>query len=71
MTFVNDTRSFEANLASRVGDFFRSLSVAREKRRLYETTVRELSALDRHMLSDLGMSRGDIPEVASRAVYGK
>lgn len=70
MAFVNDIRGFEANLLSRIGSGFRSLSEAYEKRRLFNQTVRELESLDARMLADLGLSRGDIYDAAYKAAYG-
>ncbi len=42
-----------------------------KKRRLYNQTVREISALPIDVALDLGIYRGDAHELASRAVYGK
>lgn len=70
MTFVNEIRGYDANLISRIGAGFRSLSEAYEKRRMFNATVRELEGLDARMLADLGLSRGDIFDAAYKAAYG-
>ena len=43
---------------------------AHAKRRLYNRTVSELRRLSDFRLSDIGVSRNNIPEVAHKAVYG-
>ena len=70
MTFVNEIRGYDANLLSRIGAGFRSLSESYEKRRMFNATVRELESLDARMLADLGLSRGDIFDAAYKAAYG-
>lgn len=37
---------------------------------LYKRTVRELSALDKRELDDLGISKSNIHEIARRSTYG-
>ncbi|MDH3264245.1 MAG: DUF1127 domain-containing protein [Paracoccaceae bacterium] len=43
---------------------------ARAKRRAYNITLRELSALSDRDLDDLGISRLNIPEIARESAYG-
>ncbi|MEL6679498.1 MAG: DUF1127 domain-containing protein [Pseudomonadota bacterium] len=37
----------------------------------YTRTVEELRAHTEHELEDIGLTRGDIPEAAARAVYNR
>ena len=41
------------------------------QRRDYRRTFRELNSLTDYELSDLGLCRGMINDVASKAIYGK
>lgn len=71
MAFINDIRGAEARTLSRLAGSVQSLAEAYEKRRRFRATMRELNALDFDTLEDLGFARGDIPDVAYRAVYGR
>ncbi len=71
MAFTSEIRGFEAGMLTRMHNGFRTMASAYEKRRQFEYTVRELSALDRRELDDLGLTRDGIREAAYRAVYGR
>ncbi|WP_372921326.1 DUF1127 domain-containing protein [Roseovarius sp.] len=43
----------------------------RAKRRVYNTTLRELNMLSNRDLNDLGISHADIEPIAYKAAYGK
>lgn len=47
-----------------------TLKTAAAKRAEYNRTVKELRMLDLHAALDLEIYRGDIPEIARKAVYG-
>jgi uncharacterized protein YjiS (DUF1127 family) len=47
------------------------LATAVQQRRVYARTVAELHALTDRELTDLGISRLSIPEIAHEAAYGK
>lgn len=70
MAYINATRSSYA-LVDRFGETLKSLKETMHRRRVYRTTVRELSALSGRELADLGMHRSMISEVAREAAYGK
>lgn len=49
----------------------KALIAAYHKRVIYNTTYNELNSLSEKELSDLGITRGQIHEVAQEATYGK
>lgn len=51
-------------------DLRASVSAARARRRTYLRIHRELSSSSDRDLADIGISRHDIPEIASRAARG-
>jgi len=51
--------------------FFRALRTAAAKRAAYNRTAAERSRLDVHAAFDVNIYRGDIPEIARKAVYGR
>ena len=66
MAYLNTTAAPQglAGLRARVLD-------AVAKRRVYRTTLTELSSLTNRELSDLGISRSMIKGIAIEAAYGK
>lgn len=69
MAFVSDIRGYETRITSRAADMFRSAAQAYDRRRLFNQTLRELQALGERELSDLGITRGDIDDIAYNAAY--
>ncbi len=57
-------------LAERVREFFNNYKAASARRALYRQTVSELSALSNHDLSDIGISRGQIEDIARQHAFG-
>ena len=60
-----------ATLADRFGAFITDLREARAKRRVYRTTLNELSSLSNRELADLGIARGEVRNIAMQAAYGR
>jgi len=54
-------------LADALRTWHRDARARHERRRHYRRTVAELSALDDHVLADIGVRREDIPAVAAGA----
>ena len=50
---------------------FNNLSEAARKRRAYNRTVNEMSAMTLSTAIDLNIYHEDIPQIARKAVYGK
>ena len=73
MAFYTETAatgfSFTA-LTERFAAYRAELAEKISARRVYRTTVRELSELTNRELADLGLSRGTIRAVAYEAAYG-
>lgn len=58
--------------ARAIARLFRAVVLAPLARRnAREATFNELMSLDAHMLKDIGITRADIPYVASNAIFGK
>lgn len=70
MAFATETQSFSASLGQRFNAFRTQLIEAAQRRKMYRTTVDELSALSNRDLADLGLGRADIRRVALEAAYG-
>jgi uncharacterized protein YjiS (DUF1127 family) len=70
MATVNTTRVSSFGLADRFATFVASYKTAAAKRRLYATTVSELNGLTDRELSDLGIARIMIRDLARSAAYG-
>lgn len=65
------TTSYTAiSFADRIRAAFANFEAARELRARYVETVRELEALSNRELTDLGISRYDIRDLAREHVYG-
>jgi uncharacterized protein YjiS (DUF1127 family) len=71
MAYVNSTRATTVSLSDRFGSLVAGVKAALARRRVYDQTVRELAALSDRDLTDLGISRSVIAQVASEAAYGK
>ncbi len=70
MAYVNNSRTANLGLADRFSAFVAGLKINAAKRRIYDKTVRELNALTDRELTDLGISRLSIEDVARVAAYG-
>ncbi len=68
MAYVN-SRSATVSISDRVANLVKSVKDAVERRRVYTQTVRELSGLSDRDLTDLGLARGNIHELAREAAY--
>ena len=71
MAFVNTTHSARGGLMARLAILKDGVATAVQQRRTYARTVAELNALTDRELTDLGISRLSIPEIAHEAAYGK
>ena len=71
MAYVNSTRSLNIGFADRLGNFAKLVKLALHRRRLFNQTVRELTALSDRELVDLGIHASMIKQIAAEAAYGK
>jgi len=71
MAYVNTTQSARGGLMARLAILKDGVATALPQRRTYARTVAELNALTDRELTDLGISRLSIPEIAHEAAYGK
>jgi uncharacterized protein YjiS (DUF1127 family) len=71
MATVNSTRVSSFGVADRFAALVASLKTNLAQRRVYTQTLGELNALTDRELTDLGMTRGMIGEIARQAAYGK
>ena len=71
MAYVNTTRIARKGFADRLGAVKDLVLSAISQRRVYARTVAELNSLTDRELSDLGISRLGITEIAREAAYGK
>lgn len=71
MAFITDTRSTGLSLGERFANFRANMAEAAAKRKVYKTTMDELSALSDRDLADLGVARSMIKGIAFEAAYGK
>lgn len=71
MAYVNSTPLARKGLADRLAVLRDVVLTAIAQRRTYARTVAELNVLTDRELSDLGISRISIPEIAREAAYGK
>jgi len=70
MAYVN-SRSASVGIVDRFSSVLRMVKDLIERRRVYAQTVAELSGLTDRDLSDLGLSRASIGDVAREAAYAK
>lgn len=71
MAYVNSTSTAHGGLSDRLARLVKDVRMAMDRRRVFNRTVRELSALSSRELADLGLSRSMITRVAIEAAYGK
>jgi len=71
MAFANSTQSARLGLADRFASLLADLGEARQRRKVYRQTLRELNVLSTRELTDLGIHRSMITRVALEAAYGK
>jgi len=69
MAYVNTNVS--SSVLSRVLAATSGITAALRKRQVYLSTQRELNSLSNRDLSDLGIHRSMIAEIAREAAYGK
>ena len=70
MAYVN-SRSASVSISDRFGAIVKLVKEAIERRQIYSTTVAELSSLSDRDLTDMGISRLAITDVAREAAYAK
>ncbi|MBW6506364.1 MAG: DUF1127 domain-containing protein [Rhodobacteraceae bacterium] len=63
--------SGDLGIADRIAALFSNLGEARQRRKVFRQTLRELSVLSTRELNDLGIHRSMITRVAIEAAYGK
>jgi uncharacterized protein YjiS (DUF1127 family) len=68
MAYAN-SRSAQVSFSDRVMALVKSVKASVEQRRIYAQTLQELSALSDRDLTDMGISRVSIPDVAREAAY--
>jgi uncharacterized protein YjiS (DUF1127 family) len=71
MAYVNTTRVARKGLLDRLSVLKDGVVTALQQRRIYSQTVAELNALTDRELSDLGIARTTIREIAHEAAYGR
>lgn len=70
MTYVNASAKRTSGLWDRLVATLGELKAAQQRRAVYQRTLRELEALTDKDLTDLGISRIQIADVAREAAYG-
>lgn len=70
MAYVN-SRSASLSFSDRISSLVKMVKDAVARRRLFTQTLAELSALSDRDLTDLGLSRSSIADVAREAAYTK
>lgn len=71
MAYANTTRVARRGLLDRLALLKEGFATAVQQRRIYARTVAELNALTDRELTDLGISRLSITDLAHQAAYGK
>ena len=71
MAHVISNRASGFSLAETVSNVLNALRTARARRAIYVRTLNELKVLSDRDLSDLGISRLQIEDLAREAAYGK
>lgn len=69
MAYITDTRIAGSSLLAPFRDAFTQLVETAAKRRVYRTTLNELSNLSNRELADLGFSRGQLRSIAYETAY--
>lgn len=70
MAYVNNARASAPVIPEGINGVLKSVKAALERRAVYSRTVRELEALSDRELSDLGIARVSIRDIAAQAAYG-
>ncbi|MEI4485955.1 DUF1127 domain-containing protein [Frigidibacter sp. MR17.14] len=71
MALAQNLSTTDRGFADRVAALFRSMSEARQRRKVFRQTLGELRSLTSRELADLGLNRSMITRVAAEAAYGK
>ena len=71
MTYQTQTAFGGFTIGERIASLRSAIVERRAKRKIYTTTLRELESLSNRDLSDLGMNRSMIKQIAFEAAYGK
>ena len=71
MAAIADVKSAEFSLGQKLHNLWTALVERMQRRRVYRTTVAQLSQMSSRELNDLGISRGSIRNIAFEAAYGK
>ena len=71
MANVNATLSAPTGLIGRLQAYVATLKEAARRRDVFRRTVRELNALSDREMSDLGIARIQVEDVAREAAYAK
>lgn len=71
MAYTNATRALSPSVMDRFAALTQNFRAAMARRRVYNETINELAALSDRDLSDLGIARASISDVAHQAAYGK
>jgi uncharacterized protein YjiS (DUF1127 family) len=69
MAYANETLSVGGSLAQRLRQLSATFADRRARYGLYRKTLRELEGLTERDLTDLGLSRSNIRDVAYQAAY--
>ena len=70
MTYATANTASGLNIMGRFTALRTQMADAAAKRKVYRTTVKELSALSNRDLADLGIGRSQIRGLANEAAYG-
>ena len=71
MAYVNSSRQVTVSFGDRIVALVKVASQSMQRRRVYLQTLHELNGLSDRDLSDLGIARSDINNVAREAAYLK
>jgi uncharacterized protein YjiS (DUF1127 family) len=71
MAYVNASRAAQGGLFDRLNAAVKSVGAAIERRRLFNRTFHELNQLSDRELTDLGIHRSSINQIALEAARGK
>lgn len=71
MAYVSSHRGSAPGFLDLIGNAVASVKTALVRRAIYVQTLNELSALNDRELSDLGISRLNLRDVAATAAYGR
>jgi uncharacterized protein YjiS (DUF1127 family) len=69
MTHLTQSFSLLADIPSRIASFFEELAVEYKKARATSETIKALSKLSNAELRDIGITRGEIYDIALRTRY--